>query len=138
MDSSSSGLSLYALIVDCKSPKTLSRFYQNLLGWDLVHEDETWSSLLSPDGFRVAFQKTDEYEPPVWPGQPGKPGQMLHLDFQTFDAKEHAAAIERALSLGARNTGAAFYGSGCVTLLDLEGHPFCILLHEHENGLAQS
>ena len=120
-------IGIYALIVDCSNPKTLSAFYSNLLGWDLVFEDADWSSILSPQGFRIAFQKTEEYAPPVWPCEVGKPGQMMHLDFQV---KEHEAAIQHALKLGARKTPEQFYGDGCVTMLDPEGHPFCILREE--------
>lgn len=121
-------IGMYALIVDCRDPKMLSAFYGNLLGWNLVFEDADWSSILSPDGFRIAFQKTDEYAPPVWPSVTGRPGQMMHLDFQ---AKDHEAAVSHALSLGAQKTPEQFYGGGCVTLLDPEGHPFCILREDH-------
>ncbi len=121
-------IGVYALIIDCKDQKTLSAFYSNLLGWDVVYEDESWSSILSPDGLKIAFQRTEEYAPPVWPGEVGKPGQMMHLDFQ---AKDHEAAVQHALSLGARKTSDQFYGDGCVTMLDPEGHPFCILREEH-------
>lgn len=121
-------MGIYALIVDCKDPKTLCQFYQSLLGWALVHEDADWSSILSPEGFKIAFQRTEEYAPPEWPTKPGRPGQMLHLDFQS---KEHERAVAHALRLGARKTPEQFYGDGCVTLLDPEGHPFCILRDEH-------
>jgi catechol 2,3-dioxygenase-like lactoylglutathione lyase family enzyme len=121
-------IGVFALIIDCRDQKKLSAFYGNLLGWDLVFEDENWSSILSPEGFRIAFQRNEEYAPPIWPDAAGKPGQMMHLDFQ---AKEHEAAVAHALSLGARKTPEQFYGDGCVTMLDPEGHPFCILREEH-------
>lgn len=128
MDGDATGISIYALIVDCRDQRALCAFYHRLLGWEIVHEDGDWSSILSPGGFRIAFQRTEGYEPPVWPTEEGRPGQMLHLDFQ---AEDHAGAVAKALALGARTAAHQFYGDGCVTMFDPEGHPFCILRSEH-------
>lgn len=118
----------WALIIDCRDVKALGGFYQALTGWDVVHEEgDAWYTICSPQGLRVAFQQTPEYAPPVWPGEVGRPGQMMHLDFQ---AEAHEAAVALALSLGARRASAQFYGEGCVTMIDPEGHPFCILREE--------
>lgn len=115
---------VHGIAIDCKNPKALGTFYQKLLGWEKTHEGGEWYGLTSPFGMVLAFQETEEYEPPIWPYEPGEQGQMMHFDFLVEDLD---SAVDYAISLGARVTSAQFYEEyGCRTMLDPEGHPFCI------------
>lgn len=115
---------VHGLAIDCKDAKELCKFYHNLLEWEETHEGGGWFGLTSPHGVVLAFQTTEEYEPPVWPYEKGKQGQMLHLDFFVKNLDE---AVNYAIKLGAKVASAQFYEEyGCKTMLDPEGHPFCI------------
>ena len=81
-----------------------------------------------PAGMVIAFQEIEEYEPPVWPWQAGKQGQMLHLDFYVDNLEE---AVRHALSLGARLAGEQYFRTS-RTLIDPAGHPFCLDTDEPE------
>ena len=87
-----------------------------------------WSAIISPAGMVIAFQEIEEYEPPVWPWQAGKQGQMLHLDFYVDNLEE---AVRHALSLGARLAGEQYFRTS-RTLIDPAGHPFCLDTDEPE------
>lgn len=115
---------VHGLAIDCQNAKELCAFYQKLLGWPKTHEGGEWFGLTSPQGVVLAFQITKEYEPPVWPYEQGRQGQMMHLDFLVENLD---AAVSHALKLGAQIAPAQFYEDyGCKTMLDPEGHPFCI------------
>ena len=90
---------LSGIVLDCADPAALAAFYQKL-----------------------AFQAVPAYAPPVWPWQPGAPGQMLHLDWQVDDLDE---AVAFALACGARLADAQYFTTS-RTLLDPAGHPFCL------------
>lgn len=66
---------LQCVVLDCPDPLRLAEFYEDLLGgtvnrpdprWAL---DEAWSTLHTPSGLVLAFQRvpTTEYRPPQWP-----------------------------------------------------------------------
>lgn len=115
---------VHGLAIDCKDAKSLCMFYQKLLGWEKTHEGGGWFALTSPGGVVLAFQTTEEYKPPIWPYEVGKQGQMMHLDFMV---KQLEPAVDYAISLGAKVAPAQFYEEyNCKTMLDPEGHPFCI------------
>jgi len=47
----------------------------------------------------------------------------MHFNFQVDDLQ---SAVEEAIRLGATKTKAQYGGEHFVTLLDTEGHPFCL------------
>ncbi len=106
-----------------RDPEGLARFYSGLLGWPYHVSDETWVTMLVPDSHTyLAFALDDLHEPPVWPSQPDRPGQQLHLDIGVSDLD---AAVQDAVGLGARV--ADFQPQDDVrVLLDPAGHPFCL------------
>ena len=63
------------------------------------------------------------YIPPVWPEELGKQQKQMHLDF-TVD--EFPSAVEKAIRLGATKATVQYGSDGFVTMLDTEGHPFCL------------
>lgn len=118
------GISLGNLTIDCKSPLPLRDFYAALLGWNpgLI---QGFPVLRSPDGLLLLFSEAADfaYIPPVWPEEPGRQQKQMHFDFHVDHVPLAVAEAER---LGARQA-AAQYGEGrYVTMLDPEGHPFCL------------
>jgi hypothetical protein len=64
-----------------------------------------------------------EYIPPVWPEEPGKQQKQMHFNFQVDDLP---SAVEDAIKLGATKAAAQYGEEHFVTMLDPEGHPFCL------------
>lgn len=113
------------IVIDCKDARALGSFYQHLLGWTKISDDNGWFELQSPDGLLLNFQTDEAYEPPVWPSEAGKQGQMQHLDFYVKDLD---AAVAYAIRLGARAADQQFYeANGCIAMIDPEGHPFYVI-----------
>ena len=121
-------ITLRSVVLDCRNPKELSKFYAELLGGNQAAESEGWINVVIEDaGVRLSFQRDEEYQRPVWPGGPGDQQQMVHLDFSVEDQK---AAVDYALSLGAVLPETQYCDPSdddvWTTLLDPEGHPFCL------------
>jgi len=111
------------LVVDCADAGILAAFYSKLLGWEWTHPQANgWAAITSPTGTVIAFQEVEEYEPPVWPWEKGKQGQMLHLDLWVDDLEE---AVQFAIACGATQAEVQFFKSS-RTMIDPAGHPFCI------------
>lgn len=124
-------ITLRTVVLECRDMPQLLSFYQNLLGWPVVYEEETFIRIQSPDTkMEIGIQYDNAYTPPVWPTQPGRQQMMAHLDFDLPNRKSLKEAVEKALSLGAE-MAAEQYGCGeWVTLLDPAGHPFCFVVWE--------
>jgi len=116
--------------IDCQVQKPLREFYAQLTGWD---QSFHWSALVTDNGMIVCFQgcdndaTMDEYIPPVWPEEPGKQQKQMHFNFQVDDLQ---SAVEEAIRLGANKPATQYGGEHFVTLLDTEGHPFCLRARE--------
>ncbi|KAF5997361.1 VOC family protein [Streptomyces sp. WAC00263] len=122
---------LQCVVLDCPDPLRLAEFYEDLLGgtvnrpdprWAL---DEAWSTLHTPSGLVLAFQRVPntEYRPPQWP-DPAHP-QQFHLDFGVPDLDR---AREQVLALGATPLDVSD-GRGWHIYADPAGHPFCLVRH---------
>jgi catechol 2,3-dioxygenase-like lactoylglutathione lyase family enzyme len=110
--------------VEAPDPAGLARFYSDLLGWPVVHEEPGTAVLgTSPDvPVFLVFQQAEDYQRPVWPPKPGEQRPMMHLDFQVGDLEE---SVQEAVTLGA--TLAEHQPQDHVrVLLDPAGHPFCL------------
>jgi predicted enzyme related to lactoylglutathione lyase len=117
-------LSLFAL--DCPDPQSLAEFYSALTGLpirdDEDHESD-WVELVA-NGATVAFQKVDDYCPPVWPGSTHPQQAHLDIDVMNLDDGE-----QQVLALGA--TKAEFQpGTTFRVFVDPAGHPFCLVLDQ--------
>jgi catechol 2,3-dioxygenase-like lactoylglutathione lyase family enzyme len=115
--------------IDTPDPLALARFYGELLDWEVTGADGDGTSAGINSGEGVAyigFEQVDDYEPPVWPGQPGKQRMMVHLSFEVGDLDE---AVRHAVELGAR---LAEYQplERTRTVFDPDGHPFCLYAAE--------
>ncbi|MDR3085773.1 MAG: NAD(P)-binding domain-containing protein, partial [Christensenellaceae bacterium] len=116
-------MSIGDLAIDCAKPERLRGFYAELTGWE---EGELYGcpALIAEGGLKILFMGCDfDHIPPVWPERPGEQQKQLHFDLQAGDLP---AAVERALRLGARKPAEQYGGEEWVTLLDPEGHPFCL------------
>ena len=117
------------IVVDCKDAGVLAEFYSKLLGWELTHQRANgWAAITSPSGMVMAFQEIEEYQPPVWPWEESKQGQMLHLDFYVENLEE---AVAYAIQLEARRADEQYFRTS-QTMFDPAGHPFCLDTEEAE------
>jgi catechol 2,3-dioxygenase-like lactoylglutathione lyase family enzyme len=109
--------------IEAPDPGGLVRFYSELLGWPVVHEEPGTAVLGVPGGSSfLVFQQATDYEPPTWPPVPASQRPMMHLDFQVGDLD---SAVAEAVALGA--TEAKHQPQENVrVLLDPAGHPFCL------------
>ena len=117
----------WGVAIEAPDPGALARFYSELLGWPVGHEEPGTAILATPQGsVFVVFQQAEDYRPPVWPPVAGEQRPMQHLDFQVGDLEE---AVAEAQALGATLAGHQPQESVRV-LLDPAGHPFCLCLDD--------
>ena len=114
----------WGMAVEAPDPSALARFYSDLLGWPVGHEEPGTAILGVPGGTFMVFQQADGYRAPVWPPVDGEQRPMMHLDFQVGDLDE---AVQEAVALGATLCDAQFQPNVRV-MLDPVGHPFCLCL----------
>jgi catechol 2,3-dioxygenase-like lactoylglutathione lyase family enzyme len=110
--------------IEAPDPGALARFYSELVGWPLVHEEPGTAVLATArDGsVFMVFQQATDYVPPVWPPEAGQQRPMMHLDLQVGHLD---SAVAEALALGA--TLSEHQPQDAVrVLLDPAGHPFCL------------
>jgi catechol 2,3-dioxygenase-like lactoylglutathione lyase family enzyme len=143
---------VHQVVLDCPRPRALAEFYRELLGYsyragdeappvgDPDHVGQDWL-VLRPDGEDpssgrgIAFQRSEDYVPPVWSGDgtplpPGSQRQMLHLDMAVPDVASLTRQRDRATGLGATilldrsdDDEEPLY-----VFADPAGHPFCIFV----------
>jgi hypothetical protein len=109
--------------IEAPDPAFLARFYSQLLGWPIGHEEPRTTVLAAPGGVSfLVFQQAEGYTSPVWPPVEGAQRPMLHLDFQVGDLDE---ATQEALALGAA-LATSQPQQNVRVLIDTFGHPFCL------------
>jgi predicted enzyme related to lactoylglutathione lyase len=109
--------------IEAPDPGALARFYSELLGWPIGHEEPGTAILAAPQGgIYFVFQQATGYQAPVWPPADGEQRPMMHLDFQVGDLD---SAVAEAIALGA-SLAAAQPQENVRVLLDPAGHPFCL------------
>jgi catechol 2,3-dioxygenase-like lactoylglutathione lyase family enzyme len=114
---------LATTVVGSADPRALADFYQRLLGWDRVVDEQFWVRLAPPAaGTGLSFQYEPDFVRPVWPPQPGAPQMAMHLDIDVDDVD---ASVEWALAAGAVLADHQ-PEHGVHVMLDPAGHPFCI------------
>ena len=108
--------------IDCREPGKLREFYAALTGW--TRREKYGPELVADNGLVVLFMGCDfDFTPPVWPEEPDKQQKQMHFN---FGADDLPAAVEEAIRLGATKPAEQYGGEHFVTLLDPEGHPFCL------------
>ncbi|MDM7855086.1 VOC family protein [Cellulomonas alba] len=115
-------VTLVSTVLECLDARELADFYERLLGWTRVSEDEDWAQLRPPaGGSGLSFSSDPRYRPPVWPATDDHQQMELHPDFLVDDL---ARGVEHALACGSRL--ADFQPQEHVrVLIDPAGHPFC-------------
>ncbi|MFD8414223.1 VOC family protein [Streptomyces sp. NPDC059650] len=108
---------LHQIVVDCREPAHLVRFWARLLEAEPVDRARGWSHLELPGVARLAFQ-------PVPEDRAGK--NRLHLDLAADDV---AAAAARAVELGATAVGGPVTDDqgSFQAMRDPEGNEFCFV-----------
>jgi catechol 2,3-dioxygenase-like lactoylglutathione lyase family enzyme len=112
-------------VLDAPDAGALARFYSDMLGWPIAHQEPGGAAIGVPGtSSYLSFQDEANYVRPVWPAGAGQQQMMLHLDIAVDDLD---AALADALELGA--TMPEFQPQDDVrVLLDPAGHPFCLYL----------
>ena len=60
---------LKSVVLDAADIAGLATFYGQLTGATKDYEGDDWIALVTPDGWRIAFQLAPDHVPPQWPGQ---------------------------------------------------------------------
>jgi catechol 2,3-dioxygenase-like lactoylglutathione lyase family enzyme len=119
----------WSAVLDCADAQALSRFYLDLLGWQVRSDEPGWVTIDPGDGSGyLAFQTNDTYLPPVWPAGAGDQQMQFHLDFEVRDLD---GAVADAVGLGARLAEHQPQDDVRV-LLDPAGHVFDLWLNPDE------
>ncbi|RBY74903.1 VOC family protein [Geodermatophilus sp. TF02-6] len=120
-------LTFTSTVLGTPDPRGLARFYERLLGWPILDDEEEWATVRPTDGSAgLSFQREEDHVLPVWPPEPGTQQMQLHLDFEVDDL---AAACAVAEDAGARRLGGHTDPHEEVRVYaDPAGHPFCLFV----------
>lgn len=116
-------LTIGDLSIDCKEPEELRNFYAALTGWEprIMYG---CPALIANNGLVLLFMGCDfEYIPPVWPEEPNQQQKQMHFNFQVDDLP---LAVREAIKFGASKASAQYGGEHFITMIDPEGHLFCL------------
>jgi catechol-2,3-dioxygenase len=109
-----------AIAIDALQPRVVADFWCDVLGWQVVDEDDTVVSIVPGDR---SWPTIDVVKVP----EKKTVKNRLHLDLRA-DGVDTTDELERLLALGARRTDV---GQGAdatwVVLSDPEGNEFCLL-----------
>ncbi len=109
---------LQQIVIDCSNPIALARFWQALLGGEVVEESDEWVDLDGDDeGFYIGFQLVPQ-------AKGGTDRVRLYVDVDDLDT-----AVDEAEQLGARKIGGVVDdGAGPFQMMaDPEGNEFCFI-----------
>ena len=111
------------LVVKCRAPETLARFWCEVLDWEVLDREEGAVEIGSREGFGGA-QPTLLF---LFSEEPKREPLRLHFDVNATD-RDQEAELARLLALGARpvDIGQGTQVSWHV-LADPEGNEFCLL-----------
>lgn len=113
-------------VLNCPDPRALASFYEQVLSWRRIDDDESWTSLgPSPEDERLGFQRAPDFIPPSWPENPGT--LQTHTDLYVDDI---AAEHERVTSLGANLIDGSHENFRVYS--DPAGHLFCLCIPPSE------
>ena len=108
------------MTIACTDPSSLSAFYKEVTGYDIVYTTDDSVYLAGTDGVRLGFDRVEGRAPPVWSSEQIP---ALRLDVA---ADGLADAEHRLLALGATRPGHRRDTDGWMFLTDPEGNPFCL------------
>ncbi|HLT12052.1 MAG TPA: VOC family protein [Micromonosporaceae bacterium] len=111
------GVSWYAVVVEAADPNRLSRWWAEVLGYQVLAEDRDEVLVGRDRGAQplLSFTRTTD----------GKPGpNRLHIDLYPDDRD---AEVERLVDMGARYVESGQGKPGAVVLADPEGNEFSLI-----------
>lgn len=114
------------IVFDAADIETESAFWAGLLDGTVENWGSTWRAIWVDGDWALGVQHAPNHVPPEWPD--GTP-QQIHLDLYFEGTEAHAAAHDRALTLGARLLKPADDPEaprGVQVYADPAGHPFCL------------
>jgi predicted enzyme related to lactoylglutathione lyase len=113
---------LKMITLDSSDSRRDARFWSEVLGWTVAHEQDEYAMLTGPDGIAVGFGTIADHAAPAWPNDRGS--KQFHFDLAVDDLdKGVAACVELGATLPAEQPGETWR-----VLLDPSGHPFCLTL----------
>ena len=114
------GSLLIEIVIDCREPATLARWWGQVLGWP-VTDDPRGLSWVS---------RTGSYDPPVLVfvpvPEPKTVKNRIHVDVGPIGC-EQGEELQRLLDLGAKPVDVGQQDAPWVVLSDPEGNEFCLL-----------
>lgn len=113
---------LACVVFDAMEPRSVARFWAELLSWEVTVErpDSVDVAAPDPDGLDVALT--------FLPAQQAKSAKnRIHLDLASRSLDHQRVQVDRALSLGARRLDIGQGAVPWVVLADPEGNEFCVL-----------
>jgi hypothetical protein len=123
---------LQECVVDCADPSTLSRFWAEVLGYEVLEESADMVEI-GPPGRTDAQVLAELRSGPAVPTllfirvpEPKTVKNRMHLDVNPIDS-DQASEVSRLQALGARVTDLAPAGASWVVMTDIEDNEFCVL-----------
>ena len=123
-------------VLDAPDVAQLTRFYEQLLGWDVEELEgprpghpsgDGWSRLRPVDrSTKIEIQFEAHYVRPVWPGAAGTQGMQMHLDIWVDDVPSGVAWAIACGATEAEQQPEDRDPSRLRIMLDPAGHPFCL------------
>jgi catechol 2,3-dioxygenase-like lactoylglutathione lyase family enzyme len=111
---------LGAVALDAPDPAALARFYQDVLGVEVMFENADFVALKGA-GVLLTVQRVDGLPAVTWPE--GPVAKQMHLELAVHDLDEAEQAV---LEAGATKAEAQPDPSRWRVLIDPAGHPFCL------------
>ncbi len=110
---------LYAVVIDVNDLATCSTFWSQVLGMDVVFQDDLYCKLeREGEFFGLLLQKVPE---------PRQGKNRVHLDIDVADLEPSVRQVE---GLGGRRIGAGTHeGNEWVVMADPDGNEFCVVKH---------
>lgn len=126
-----SNLTIGDLTIDCSNAERARNFYADFMGWEKIIAYNCFAVKTDVD-LTILFIETDvPHVPPVWPEESGEQQKQMHLDFTVDDLQ---AAVNNAIRLGAKKAAVQYSGENFITMLDPDGHPFCLVQRAKSNA----
>jgi len=123
-------------VLDAPDVARLTRFYVELLGWELEDIEgprpghssgDGWSRVRPADGStKIEIQFEEHYIRPNWPGAPGVQGMQMHLDIWVEDVEAGVAWATECGATEAEPQPENRDPKRLRVMLDPAGHPFCL------------
>jgi predicted enzyme related to lactoylglutathione lyase len=109
-----------AIVLDAADPRALAQFWTEAAGWPVAGGDDSYASLVAPDGTGPHLEILRVADPKVVKNR-------VHLDVAPFLGDDQAAEVTRLRALGAAPADVGQGEQTWVVLSDPEGNEFCVL-----------